>query len=137
MNTLRSTVVTSQFFDGKVLTFSCRGIEDDRGELVPIYFDQIPFHPVRAFMVRAPAGVSRGGHAYRAGGQILMRVSGEIHVELFWRNEEKTIVLGAESNAMLIASPVWSRQTYRGDSPCLMVFCDTPYDPNSYIYEKF
>ena len=46
------------------------------------------------------------------------------------------MVLGPENNAIMIASPVWSRQLYNGNDPRLMVFCDTPYDPNSYIYEK-
>ncbi len=133
---LKTIVFTSRFFDGKVLTFHLCGIEDDRGVLIPIEFQRLPFLPVRAFLVQAPSGTSRGGHGHRTGRQIFIRVSGEIEIELCWQNEEKCVVLGPNNNAILIAAPVWSRLIYHGESPSLMALCDTPYDPSSYLYEK-
>ena len=124
------------FFEGKVLTFHLPGFENDKGLLIPIEFHQLPFHPVRAFLVHAPSGTSRGEHGHKTGQQILIRLSGEIEIDLCWQNEEKSVVLGRENNAVLISSPVWARQTYHGEGPCLMALCDTPYDPNNYLYEK-
>ena len=133
---LKTIEATSRFFDGKVITFHLPGFESEKGVLTPIEFEQLPFHPLRAFFVQAPSETTRGGHAHKTGRQILIRVSGEIEVEIFWRREERSVVLGANNNAILIASPVWSRQIYRGERPCMMALCDTPYDPSDYLYEK-
>lgn len=127
---------TSTVFEGKVFTFHLPGLENDKGLLVPIEFEQLPFHPVRAFLVHAPPGASRGEHGHKTGRQILMRVSGEIVIDLCWRGDEVSVVLGPENNSILITAPVWARQTYRGKNPCLMALCDTPYDPENYLYEK-
>jgi dTDP-4-dehydrorhamnose 3,5-epimerase-like enzyme len=129
-------ICTSMLFEGKVSTFHLRGIEDDRGILTSIDFQKLGFHVLRAFLIQARPGASRGGHGHNRGRQILVRISGEIKVELFWQNKETSVLLGPENNGILIASPVWSRQTYHGHAPCLMAFCDTPYDPSSYLYEK-
>lgn len=129
-------VINASFFGGKVLILHLRSIEDDRGVLTPIEFGPLCFYPLRAFFVQAPAGTSRGGHGHKTGRQILVRISGEIEVQLSWQSEDRSVVLGRENQAIMIASPVWSRQLYNGNDPRLLVLCDTPYDPNSYIYEK-
>ena len=126
---------TSTCFDGKVKAYRFEAIGDVRGRLAPIYLARIPFEPVRAFLVEAPRGVSRGGHAHTAGRQLLVHVSGRIRVDLSWEDRRTTVVLDEVDNAVLIAAPVWSRQTYCTADSRLVVFCDTPYDPTSYIHE--
>lgn len=126
---------TSTSIDGKVKTYRFAAISDARGRLAPIDFARIPFNPVRAFLVEAPSATSRGGHAHQTGRQLLMRVSGRIRVDLAWKNHRDTLVLDEVDNAVLIAATVWSRQTYCTADSRLMVFCDTPYDPRSYIHE--
>jgi len=108
------------------------GIEDSRGELVPIDFATLDFSPVRSFVVNGRDGIARGGHAHSHGAQLLLRISGEIQVDLYFGGEEHTVTLGPLANAMMLRAPVWSSQTYRGDSPCLLVFSDQPYDPSAY-----
>jgi hypothetical protein len=112
------------------------GIGDYRGELLPIDFAALNFMPVRSFLVNGRDGVARGGHAHRRGAQLLLRISGEIQFDLFFNGEEQTITLGPDANAMLLCAPVWSRQTYRGDSPSLMVFSDQPFDPSEYLPDR-
>ena|SRR6476620_3193729 len=129
-------MINATFFDDKVLVLHLGSIEDHRGTLISIELGPLCFCAVRAFLVRAPAGTSRGGHGHKTGRQILVHISGEIEVQLSWQNEDRSVVLGPENNAIMIASPVWSRQLYNGNDPRLMVLCDTPYDPNSYVYEK-
>lgn len=109
------------------------GIEDGRGVLVPIDFAALNFSPVRSFVVSGRDGIARGGHAHRHGAQLLLRLSGEIQVDLYFDGEEGTVTLGPDANAMMLCAPVWSRQTYRGESPRLLVFSDQPYDPSEYL----
>ena len=125
----------TSLFDGRVRVFHFPAIDDEGASLLPIAFDDVPLTVVRSFVVNACDGTVRGGHGHRAGSQLLVRLSGEIELELAVDDETAIVVLDAEQNAALIDSPVWSRQTYRGASPQLMVLCDTPYDPASYIHE--
>ena len=129
-------MINARFFGDKVLVLHLRSFADDRGVLIPIELGPLDFCAVRAFLVRAPTGTSRGGHGHKTGRQIFVHISGEIEVQLSWQNEGRSVVLGPENNAIMLASPVWSQQRYNGNDPSMMVLCDTPYDPNSYVYEK-
>ena len=44
-----------------------------------------------------------------------------------------TFVLDERHNACLIQAGVWAEQIYAGTAPCLLVVCDTPYDPDDYL----
>ena len=123
----------SAAFDGKVQSFRFPGVGSASGLLTPIDLTQIPLTPVRAFMVHASDGASRGGHAHTTGRQLLIRVQGQIKLETRLQGETHTLVLDEHDNAVLISAPVWSRQSYFGNPACIMVFCDTPYDPTDYI----
>ena len=125
----------TSLFDGRVRTFHFPAIDDEGASLLPIEFADVPMTVVRSFLVAAPDGTVRGGHGHRSGCQLLLRLGGEIELELAVDDRSATLVLDAELNAAMIHSPVWSRQTYRGESPQLMVWCDTPYDPDSYVYD--
>ncbi len=97
-------------------------------------FSAYGFRAVRAFTVAAPSGCVRGGHGHVAGRQILVRLSGEIEVEV----RRRRVAAGGSastptSRAALIEPWVWARQTYLGDSPAMLVLCDTPYHPDDYL----
>jgi dTDP-4-dehydrorhamnose 3,5-epimerase-like enzyme len=124
------------YFQGRVKVLHFEGIEDSRGVLLPIDFKALNFSPIRSFLVNGKNGVTRGGHAHRDGTQLLLRISGEIQVDLALDGEERTITLGPDTNAILLSAPVWSSQTYRGRSPGLMVFSDQPFDPSGYIVAR-
>jgi hypothetical protein len=62
-----------------------------------------------------------------------MLVSGEIEIELRYGDITERLTLDPHHRAVLIEPPVWSRQTYRGEQPAMIVFCDTPYDPDDYL----
>jgi hypothetical protein len=122
-------------FGGRARGFSFPAVDDGDASLLPFDLAEVPMTALRSFLVTAPSGTVRGGHGHRSGCQLLVRISGEIELELAVDDETATLVLDREQNAAVIHSPVWSRQTYRGESPQLMVLSDTPYDPDSYIYE--
>lgn len=127
--------VKQSWFGGKVVQFHLEGFEDSRGLLVPFDFDSIDFTPARAFLIIGVDGTTRGGHAHRQGRQLLMRISGEIRVDLRLENEEISVVLDSGSNALMIESPVWASQSYFGPDPRLLVFSDHAYDPAAYIFD--
>jgi len=122
-------------FGGKVTELPTTIECDPRGLLTAIQFADYNFHAVRAFVVTAPRGMSRGGHAHRSGRQLMMQLSGEIHIEFRYRSEVERLSLTASNRAVLVEAPVWSLQTYEGENPSLLVFCDTEYDPESYVLD--
>lgn len=111
------------------------GIRDDRGLLLPVNFQHFDFTPVHYFFVQGRAGARRGGHAHREASQVLLRIAGEISVELRFQGERASFTLDENANAIMIAAPVWSSQTYHGKDAAIMVFSDRPYDPHSYMTE--
>jgi len=126
---------TALLFDGAVRTYRIAAVAEERGRLTPVDLAAIGFAPVRAFVIEAPDGETRGGHGHRSGRQLLLRISGEVEIDLALGEAHQVVRLDATDNAVLIEAPVWSRQTYRGPDARLLVFSDTPYDPNSYIDE--
>jgi hypothetical protein len=125
----------TSFFGGLARGFGFSAVDEGEASLLPVELAEVPMTAVRSFLVSAPAGTVRGGHGHRSGCQLLVRISGEIKLELALGDETAQLVLDHELNAAIIHAPVWSRQTYRDESPRLLVFCNTPYDPDSYIYE--
>lgn len=121
------------FWGGKVIRIPTKAYEDDRGTLIPIEFGNYHFTTVRAFLVTAGHGSVRGGHAHANCRQILMRVSGEIEIEARYCGATERLTLNQANRAVLIEPLVWSRQTYRGEQPAMIVFCDMPYDRDDYI----
>ena len=74
--------MSHSFFGGRATVMHFAGIEDSRGVLVPIDFAALQFTPVRSFFVNGRDGIARGGHAHRRGRQLLLRVSGEIRIDM-------------------------------------------------------
>ncbi|MDB5582228.1 MAG: hypothetical protein JWR80_7404 [Bradyrhizobium sp.] len=123
-------------FGVRVIRLHFPSIEGPSGTLTPFDLATVPIAVVRAFLVTAPSGAIRGEHAHATGSQLLLRLSGEIEVELSYQGATASVVLDAENNGLLISSPVWSRQLYRGSGASLLVFCDTLYDPSTYVHDR-
>lgn len=108
-------------------------VRDQRGSLTPITFAEWGFEAVRSFVVTAPPGAVRGGHAHRACRQVLLRVSGIIDVHVRRGTAFQTIRLDGDPAAILIEPGVWAQQTYVTEGSALVVFADNPYDPDDYV----
>ena len=53
--------------------------DDARGRLAPFEFNQLPFVPLRMFVVRdVPVGTTRGGHAHRSQRHLLICLAGKV-----------------------------------------------------------
>lgn len=107
---------------------------DARGALLPLELDRLPFAPRRLFTVSGvPAGTLRGGHAHRAGQQLLLCLQGRIDLCLRLNDEEVRTSLTAAGPALLLGPRIWCQQTYRDEGTVLLVLSSEPYDRASYI----
>jgi dTDP-4-dehydrorhamnose 3,5-epimerase-like enzyme len=119
--------------EGLVRLLALPTLTDHRGNLTPITFADWGFAALRSFVVTAPAGSVRGGHAHRVCRQVLMRVSGVVDVDVRLGDLAETVRLDDSTPAVLVEAGVWARQTYVTDDAALVVFADLPYDPDDYV----
>jgi dTDP-4-dehydrorhamnose 3,5-epimerase-like enzyme len=114
--------------------------ERDAGQLVVMQgLAEVPFTLARVFMVRAPAGATRGKHAHRQCAQLLVCVNGVIEVECDDGERKSTYELVAPQRALLVPPSVWAQEIYRQPQSILIVLCDRPYEPEDYLrdYAEF
>jgi len=129
-----SVAEMTEYFGGKAKLIDLTRTADERGTLVPFYFDQMPFTPQRAFVVNnVPAGATRGRHALRAGTQMLVCIHGRVDVLMRYDGAEASVVMTPGSAGLLLESGVWSQQTYVTAGSSLLAFASTPFDPAAYI----
>lgn len=118
---------------GGVRTLALPVFTDPRGVLTAITFAVWGFETVRAFVVTATAGAVRGGHAHRVCRQVLLWVGGIIDVHVRRGSVAQTIRLNGDPAAILIEPACWAQQTYVSEGSALVVYADTPYDPDDYV----
>ncbi|MFC9919786.1 sugar 3,4-ketoisomerase [Agromyces binzhouensis] len=106
---------------------------DDRGTLTPLVLAELSFAVARVFVVSAPAGAVRGGHAHRSVRQVLFRASGSVEVEFRHRGESSRLTLDDARPAVLVEAGVWAQQTYLDDGSTLIVLADGGYDRSEYL----
>jgi hypothetical protein len=123
-----------QYLSGKVTRIAVQTVIDHRGRLTPIHFNFAGFTPVRAFVVAAPDGAVRGGHAHAICRQVLMCVAGEVEVTVNDGKDCAQVLLTPTNGALLIEPMVWGQQVFRGVDASMVVFCDQPFDKDEYLY---
>ena len=131
----RSAAVDAEpttLLDGAVRVLELECFRDHRGSLTPITLDELGFSVARTFVVRAPRGAVRGGHAHRRVRQVLFRASGTIDVDVSHRGVQARLTLDEDRPAVLLEAGVWAQQTYLDQDSTLIVFADGPYEPAEY-----
>ena len=123
------------WFGGRAMTLPVETHVDDRGWLAAVDFDAVGFDVTRAFVVGSGHGIARGGHGHRQGRQLLTLASGRVRVDLRWGQQTASVVLSRDCRFLLVEPGVWASQTYLDRDSCLVVFCDTPYDPDDYVHD--
>ncbi len=109
--------------------------DDERGSLLPIEFNDLPFKPKRAFIVNnVPIGVRRGNHSHYVTQQLIICTKGSVEVILHDGNEEKSFIL-KQNNQILVPQLVWDTQVFLTTDAEILVFCSTLYDVNDYIFD--
>ena len=124
----------SSWFGGRARLVDLPIHSDERGNLLPLDFDRLPFMPRRVFTVTGvPAGSIRGEHGHRSGEQLLICLQGKIDLLLRKGDEDATTALNPAGPGLLLGAGVWCRQTYLVSNSVLLVLASEPYDPESYM----
>lgn len=99
----------------------------------------VPFEIKRVFTVTAQTDDIRGNHAHKECTQLLICVSGKIHITCDSGSDITQFELDDMSKGLLVPPGNWTRQQYKMNGSVLMVLCDQSYDPDDYIfdYEEF
>ena len=106
---------------------------EERGTLVELDFDALPFTVRRVFMITdVPPGTKRGGHRHRSGAQVLVCISGRIDVELRRGAARTAVTLTPDAGGLYIPAGMWAAQRYLEVGSALVVFASDPFDPANY-----
>ena len=111
------------------------GIHDVRGQLTVVEWSKhLPFEPKRVFFVhRVPSTKVRGAHAHKACQQILLCLTGSVHVVLDNGNQREELILDSANRALLIPAGIWATQYRYSLNAVLVVFASHEYDEADYI----
>lgn len=110
---------------------------DDRGDLVPVEFSQLPFIPKRMFYVQdVPAYTVRGQHGHFKCKQYYICMKGIIEVTTWNGIEEKKTLLSA-GQALFINNTIWSSEKFWTGKDVLLVMCSEAYEKNDYFVHKW
>lgn len=108
---------------------------DERGSLVPIEFNSLPFVPMRVFVVSGvPKNTIRGNHSHYTTKQYLLCLKGRIEVILHDGINESKIIL-EKNEGVLVSELMWDSQKFLTKKSELIVFCSTSYDHEDYIFD--
>lgn len=113
-----------------------RTIVDPRGNLVPLESGvDIPFNIKRAFYIfDNQENVTRGFHAHYKTQQFLICVQGEVNVVCKDGTDERRFNLKGPNQGIYIPELIWDEITYTSKDAMIMVFSNTHYNRNDYIF---
>lgn len=112
---------------------------DERGDLTPLEFSDLPFTPQRLFIVKnVEKGIERGKHAHHKTRQFLICLKGIIKVVTHDGIAYDEGLL-SEGYATLIETYHWDWQEFLTGDDTLLVICSTSYNMKDYIFnwDKF
>ena len=112
---------------------------DSNGTLVVFEQTNLPFHPIRTFIVKANEGQLRGKHAHRSCSQFLVVLSGVVRVSTEGSCGADVFILNSMSEGLHIPPLTWATQEYLASDSILMVLCDEEFSEPEYIrsYSEF
>ena len=107
---------------------------DERGCLIPIEFNSLPFEPKRIFIVNnVPVNSIRGNHAHHTTKQLIICINGSVDVLLNDGTKDYTYRL-EKGEQILVPELVWDSQQFLTENAELLVICSTPYEYDDYIF---
>jgi UDP-2-acetamido-3-amino-2,3-dideoxy-glucuronate N-acetyltransferase len=112
-----------------------KSVEDNRGSLLPIEFNTLPFEPKRIFIVNnVPLNEIRGEHSHYVTKQLIVCTKGIVKVLLddgLFINEYVLY----KNQSILINEMIWDAQQFLTEDAEIMVLCSTNYDITDYIMD--
>jgi acetyltransferase-like isoleucine patch superfamily enzyme/dTDP-4-dehydrorhamnose 3,5-epimerase-like enzyme len=116
-------------------------IHDVRGHLtVAEWSKHLPFEPKRVFFVhRVPSAKVRGAHAHRQCQQILLCLTGSVHVVVDDGAKREEMILDSPDRALLVPAGIWATQYRYSKNAVLAVFASHEYNEDDYIrdYDQY
>src|SRR4051812_26641800 len=99
----------------------------------------VPFDIRRVFTISARHGDVRGDHAHKKCTQLLVCVSGQIHVACDDGSVVSEYLLDGMGVGLLVPPGIWATEKYLENDAVLMVLCDRGYEAEDYIrdYKDF
>lgn len=124
-----------------VRIFQLPKIEDIRGNLSIIeQIDHVPFEIKRVHWIYdVPAGIDRGGHAYKKTEEFIVALSGSFDVVVDDGGEKKTFPLNRSYFGLYVPNGMWRKMTNFSTNSLALVLSSTEYDEHDYIsdYEEY
>lgn len=108
---------------------------DSRGKLDVLELTNVPFIPMRLFILRdVPPETIRGEHGHFSTDQYLITLKGEIELVMIDQNGEKDILTLAEGDGVFVPKKTWIRMKFAAETQVL-VLASAPYNQEDYYYE--
>ena len=113
----------------------------DQGRL--LFFEatkDIPFKIKRIYyIVNAPAGAERGGHAHKKLKQFLFCPYGKVEITLDDGENKQSVLLDQPDKGIILMPCIWREMTWKQDNSVLCVTVSDYYDEDDYMrdYQDF
>jgi len=120
--------------------YKIKSYGDSRGELIPFEFSELPFLPVRNYVLRnTTMDTTRGQHAHRDLKQLIVCLSGSLSIMLDDGSYRELYNLSHKSDGLLIEGIIWRELSNFSKNCVVLVFADKPYLESDYIrtYDEF
>lgn len=117
-----------------------RTAKDRRGELAVVEHLDLPFEPLRTFVIHSvPTPSIRGEHAHRTCHQFLVCINGSVKIETVGKLVDTQTDLTSPESGLYIPPMHWAVLSNFSDDAVLLVLASHPYDENDYIrdYDEF
>lgn len=116
-------------------------IPDNRGNLTAIeQLSDVPFEIRRVYWIfDVPGGERRGGHAYRAGQEVIIALSGSFEVQTDNGFQRDSFSLNRSYYGLYVPPGTWREISNFSTNAIALVLSSTDYDESDYIrdYEDF
>lgn len=123
----------------EIIHFPVHG--DERGALVALECErEIPFNVCRAYYIYGTKqGVPRGFHAHRMLKQVLIAVSGSVHIHCEYNSRKEEFFLDRPDTGLLLEGLVWREMHDFSEDCVLLVLASEHYCEEDYIrsYDLF
>jgi len=110
---------------------------DNRGDLIPIPFNELPFEPKHMFVVsNNPGPVPRGAHAHKTMKQILFCVQGSFQIQLEKQNSKPETHLLQAGQFVFHDCMEWANIFIQTPGTVIISLCDRAYDEDDVIRDS-